>query len=196
MKNPYEVLGVHPGATEEEIKTAYRNLAKKYHPDKYDGTDLADLANEKMKEINEAYDTIMKKGASSSGYASGSYSGSSDFQNIRNMIVGGSIDEAQRALMGYPEQMRNAEWYYLMGVVYQRKGWFEQASSYFASANRMDPSNPEYSNAYQQMRNNYTGGYRTETSRRKDVGMCEVCQGLICADCCCECMGGDLISCC
>jgi len=62
MKNPYEVLGVRPGASEEEIKAAYRALAKKYHPDKYANSDLADLANEKMQEINEAYDAIIKGG--------------------------------------------------------------------------------------------------------------------------------------
>ena len=61
----YEVLGVSPGATPEEIRTAYRNLAKKYHPDNYVGNPLADLASEKMKEINQAYDAI-KSGAADS----------------------------------------------------------------------------------------------------------------------------------
>ena len=60
MKDPYEVLGVSPGASEEEIKKAYRDLARKYHPDNYQNNPLADLAQEKMKDINEAYDALCK----------------------------------------------------------------------------------------------------------------------------------------
>ena len=59
MSDPYKVLGVSPNATDDEIKTAYRELAKKYHPDNYAESPLADLASEKMKEINEAYDTCL-----------------------------------------------------------------------------------------------------------------------------------------
>ena len=67
MRDPYEVLGIKPGASDDEIKRAYRDLARKYHPDNYQNNPLADLAEEKMKEINEAYDALSKK---SSGYQS------------------------------------------------------------------------------------------------------------------------------
>ena len=60
MSNPYEVLGIKPGASEAEVKAAYKALVKKYHPDKYQNNPLADLAEEKLQEINEAYDQIMK----------------------------------------------------------------------------------------------------------------------------------------
>ena len=59
MENPYSVLEISPSATDEEVKKAYRALAKKYHPDNYINNPLADLASEKMKAINEAYDTII-----------------------------------------------------------------------------------------------------------------------------------------
>ena len=58
MTDPYKVLGVSPNASDDEIKAAYRQLAKKYHPDNYANNPLADLAEEKMREINEAYDMI------------------------------------------------------------------------------------------------------------------------------------------
>ena len=70
-KNPYEVLGVSPSASDEEIKKAYRDLTRKYHPDANVDNPLADLAEEKFKEVQEAYDTIMHERASGS---SGSYS--------------------------------------------------------------------------------------------------------------------------
>ena len=58
--NPYKVLGVSPNADDEEIKRAYRELARKYHPDRYTNSDLADLANEKMQEVNAAYEEIQR----------------------------------------------------------------------------------------------------------------------------------------
>ena len=83
MKDPYEVLGVSRNASDSEIKTAYRELVKKYHPDNYANNPLADLASEKMKEINEAYDAVTKarSGQSSGSYQSGGYQSYNNYQS-------------------------------------------------------------------------------------------------------------------
>lgn len=81
-KNPYDVLGVSPNASDDEIKRAYRDLTRKYHPDANVNNPLADLAEEKFKEVQEAYDTIMHEraaGGSSGGYSSGSSTTSGNY---------------------------------------------------------------------------------------------------------------------
>ena len=75
MKDPYKVLGVSPKADDEEIRRAYHELARKYHPDRYTNSDLADLASEKMKEVNSAYEEIQRMRATGD---TGSYEDSND----------------------------------------------------------------------------------------------------------------------
>ena len=72
MSDPYSVLGISPEASDEEVKRAYRDLARKYHPDNYQNNPLADLAEEKMKEINEAYAAITRS-RSGGGTGPGNY---------------------------------------------------------------------------------------------------------------------------
>ena len=71
MNDPYQILNIPPTATDEEVKRAYRDLARKYHPDNYHDNPLADLAQERMKEINEAYETVQsqRKAQRSGGYS-------------------------------------------------------------------------------------------------------------------------------
>lgn len=197
MKNPYEVLGVSETATDEEIKTAYRNLAKKYHPDNYSDSPLADLAEEKMKEINEAYDNIcdMRRNGSHASSANGSYGTRSSYNrtsypDVRQYIMNGRLDDAMELLNGVPEGNRNAEWYFLMGMVFSRKGWNDQAYSYFQRAYQMDPSNPEFRAAFNNMnsRRTYSNpGYNTDSSM--GCSACDICSGILCANCLCNCCG-------
>lgn len=194
MRDPYEVLGVSSEASEDEIKKAYRELAKKYHPDNYANTEFSDIANEKMKEINEAYDEILRRRAG--GYSSSSSSqNASQLSRIRQLIASGRLGEAEILLEG--EASRSAEWHYLKGLIAMYRRAYNDAASYFARAHQMDPTNQEYAamfNRFRGAQQNYghfgpQGGYR-------ECNTCDICNTLICADCCCECCGGDLISCC
>ncbi len=63
-KDPYDILGIQPGATDDQVRSAYRELAKKYHPDLHVDNPLAELAQDKFREVQEAYDTIMRERAS------------------------------------------------------------------------------------------------------------------------------------
>lgn len=203
MRNPYEVLGVEEGASKEEIKIAYKKLVKKYHPDQYSNNPLSDLAEEKLKEINEAYHYLMKDGKGTyqggnrnNGNNSNYNQGSTGFFKVRELINRGNIGKAEQML----EQMtdRSAEWYFLKGIVLLRKGWHEQGYSHVQRAVQMDPRNPEYQSLLNQMsnRNRTYREYGHSRGYGRNTSACEVCECLICTDCCCECMGGDFIECC
>lgn len=224
MTDPYQVLGVSPSATDEQIKNAYRELARKYHPDNYANNPLADLAQEKMKEINEAYDQIQRQrkqqqsSRSGQGYSQGGYSqsgysrgyagqrsyagGGSQFADIRQLLNANRVSDAEELLEGIPQSRRDAEWYFLRGRVFYVRGWLDQAYNYYVRANQMSPGNAEYQTALNQLmwqRNTGrpAGGYGDYRNvQAGGASGCDMCMGLICADTCCECMGGDLISCC
>ena len=160
MTDPYKVLGVSRDATDEEIKKAYRELARKYHPDNYASSPLADLASEKMKEINTAYDEIQKiRAAAQSGQTGNGYGGSygsystydgdnaADFKKIREYINIGRYSDADLLLNSMPVGARKAEWNFLKGCVLAQKNWFYDAQKYFETACYMDPNNIEYRNA-------------------------------------------------
>ena len=197
MRDPYEVLGVSRSASKDEIKAKYRELAKKYHPDNYVGTPLAEMANEKMQEVNEAYDAIMN-GTAGNPYSSAG-SSLNDYTQVREFMRRGALDAAEMVLEGMSQTSRDAQWYYLKGQINYQRGWTEQAYTYFATAHNMEPDNSEYRHAYDNISIQRSGGFRTSSrhnSSNADCDTCSICQGLLCMDCCCECMGGDCIPCC
>lgn len=202
MTDPYKILGVSPDAGDDEIKKAYRELARKYHPDKYRDSDLAELASEKMKEVNAAYEEIQKLrsgGGSSGSYSGSSYStggGSPKFARVRVLINQGAIGEAEQILLQTDVNDRAAEWNFLMGCIELKKGNSFDASRYFDTACSMDPSNAEYATMRMRMRSYGNVGGTGMGGSYSSFSGCDLCSTLICADCCCECCGGDLISCC
>lgn len=203
MTDPYKVLGVSPDASDDEIKKAYRALARKYHPDKYRESDLADLASEKMKEVNAAYEEIqnMRKNGggnqsrtsnSSQGNYNYAHAGSKNplYNEIRQYINNGNIAAAEAKLMSVHEGDRVAEWNFLYGVLLIKKGQYVDAQRYIDIACSMDPYNREYRAAKEQLHrqaNGYGGGY--QTTRSSGCSCCDICAGLMCMDCLCSCMG-------
>lgn len=200
--DPYSVLGVSPDATDEEVKKAYRALARKYHPDKYADSDLAELAGEKMKEINAAYEQIQKMRAGGTGASSaggtqyhrnsagyegfGAYDANSPYAQVRSWINAGQIDEAEHYLNNVPTPDRNAEWYFLKGCVLLRQGRGLDAQNCFDRACAMDPYNTEYQSARSRLRNRTAGfGQGYETRREDSCSACDICSTLICLDCMC-----------
>ena len=219
MNDPYQVLGVPETATDEEIKRAYRELARKYHPDNYHDNPLADLAQEKMKEINAAYEQITKMRGSgghgsgstssrqSSGYGGyGSYGGyggstyrqyggssSSVLQQVRIAINTGDLSRAEALLANYSDH--NAEWNFLRGAVCYRRGWMDEAKRYYQTACQMDPGNAEYRQALEFMERGTQSTYHPNGT---PFGT-DLCGGNPCLTLCCLyslCNGGGYVLCC
>ena len=203
MRDPYEVLGVSPDASDDEIKRAYRDLARKYHPDNYQNNPLSDLAEEKMKEINEAYDAITKGRAGGGSYSGGSaqggygygYGGGSAYQQQQQRQGGGAglfnqarsaiqrndLEGAEQLLQGAPS--RNGEWYFLMGSIAYRRGWLDEARQNYQIAVQMEPGNMEYRQAFNMMQR---GGYGYQPDMAG--GSCDAmdcCTAMMCMNCMC-----------
>lgn len=205
MRNPYEVLEIKEGSSKDDIKRAYKELVKKYHPDQYGNNPLRDLAEEKLREINEAYDHLMKNEYSTPKYRENSYnqnnysnssSNQSTYGDIRQDLENGNLRAAEDKLSRI--SMRDAEWHYLMGLVNLRKGWYDNAYNYIVNACNLDPNNFEYRQTLNNLQSRNSGYRQTYYGRntRGDSDLCNICTTLWCADSCCECFGGDIIGCC
>ena len=173
MTDPYQVLGVSRGASDEEVKKAYRSLSRKYHLDANVNNPNKDAAEEKFKQVQQAYDQIMKEKQQGTGYDGGygnSYGGAyggtgygdfggfgsyysgrntyqeenSKLQAAANYIRNGYYKEAMNVLNDIPFSERNGRWYYYSAVVNQRQGNTATALEHIRRAVELEPSNIQY----------------------------------------------------
>ena len=166
MFDPYSVLGVSRDASDEEIKKAYRRLSRKYHPDANINNPNKAQAEEKFKEVQQAYDQIMKEreyGSSSyGGYNGGGFggfggqsaAGYQDEESIRgqaasNYIQNGHYQEAMNVLSSLKQ--RNGQWYYLSSIANMGLGNNMNALSDIREAVRLEPDNMQYRMMLQRM---------------------------------------------
>ncbi len=212
-KNPFSILGVKEDCTQAELTDAYIALRDKWTELRFEPGEKGKEACEKLTEIENAYrdaqeilidrytldnaETIMDEAS--------------------NLIKDKRFDEAQEKLNQIKK--RNAYWHYLQGGVFYGKHWHNDAERELQLAVSLEPSNMEYRRVLQELQNkkystnqssaqhnyyafqdqgqrSYSGANNPNNYRRREPDMCDCCTSLLCADCCCECMGGDLIACC
>gem|GEM_PF-35835 len=189
MSDPYVILGVSRSSSDDEIRIAYRELAQKYSSESYEGNPLSDIAQQKMQEINDAYDQIMAdrrlsdrqntQRSSSGGNPSGRYT------DIRRMINSGDITGAENRLQSIEPSMRTAEWNFLMGSLNYRRGWLDEAKIYYQRAVNMAPNNAEYRQALNFV-NMGGAAYRPSGYEQTGLDACDICAGLMCLNMCCN----------
>ncbi len=185
MRDPYEVLGISRNAAEEEIKKAYKSLSRKYHPDANINNPRKEEAEEKFKEIQQAYQQIMKEhteGHSYSGYGGSSYYGGSrgggnySYGNYRgysygsgtgyeedshlraagNYVRNGYFREARNVLDAMSENEKNARWYYYSALAHAGLGNQVAALEHARRAAALEPGKAEYANLVYQFENGGT----------------------------------------
>lgn len=204
--DPYQVLGVTRGASDEEIKKAYRNLSRKYHPDANINNPNKAAAEEKFKQVQQAYDQIMKEKEMGSfgdfgfgGYQSRQSSGSSEYENhmraAANYIQSRHFREALNVLNSMAG--RNAMWYYYSAIANNGVGNNVMALDHAKQAAAMEPNNFQYRQLVQQLEGggmwyrDMQGPFYEYSSGGSDFCMKLCIANMIC-NCCC---GGRICIC-
>lgn len=170
MNDPYQILGVTRDASDREIKKAYRDLSRKYHPDSYAGKTEAEAgaAAEKFKQVQEAYNRIVDERSGKTTGSYGDFGGfgagqgrqnySEDEQHMMaamNYIRARRYNEALNVLNGISNH--NAAWYYYSSIANMGLGNNNVALEQAKQAMDMEPGNMQYRQYYQQLQNG--GGF-------------------------------------
>lgn len=198
--DPYKVLGLSPNATDEEVKQAYRRLAKKYHPDMNPGDPVA---AQKMNDINAAYDQI-KNPPRQTAYQNAydpfagwqrqytkEDSSPSGMQAARHFIRYGDYASARNSLDGVPGSDRNAEWYYLSAVAHSNLGNRVAGMEHIQKAVELEPDNFLYRRTMEQIQSGGTAYNETRQAHFPSAPnmLCNACYVCAALNLCC---GGRL----
>lgn len=210
--NPFVILGVNKDASQSEIYDAYKEKRDYYKEHIFDEGESGAEAARKLEQIEEAYKQAMEQ---SHERATVSGEGDSAFENVKQAIREKNPERAQQELdrISY----RGAEWHYFQSIVFYEKNWLNDSKKQLEIALQMDSGNAKYQRALDNLKKKMDGSrpydkegsqgvynnsgtatgrsYSQQTASAGD-GCCAACEALWCADCCCECMGGDLIRCC
>ena len=208
MTDPYSVLGVSPNATDDEVKKAYRQLCKRYHPDANVGRPDAKQAEERFLQVQQAYEEIMNRrqgkipngGGAQYQYQEdpfspyyGAYGQNTrtrqetpEMQAAFNYIANGRYAEAINALGAVDPGDRTARWYYLSALAHNGLHNTAQAMEYAQQAVSMEPSNMDYQQLLSALQQ---GGYAYRSAGshygRMNVNWQNICCGMMALNLCC-----------
>jgi molecular chaperone DnaJ len=215
-EDPFVILGVERGATQNEIYNAYKALRNRYEEERFlEGEAGADAAR-RLQELDIAYAEALEYNHLTATVENDG----TNYSEIKRALTEKNLERAQALLDNTVR--RDAEWHYLQSIVFYERNWFVECRKQLQIALELEPANEKYQKSlknletkinreagipqdiartYEQSQKSYgTGGARSYDPNRptqsSSNGLCNVCTGLLCADCCCECMGGDLIRCC
>ncbi len=219
QKDPFMILGVTESVSQNELYEAYKNARKQWENKRFAPGDEGAYACERLDEIEQAYrdaeDILCAKEVIIPEVVEPT--SEDEYVEIDRLVRDKQYSIAQEKLEAI--KIRGARWHFLQSIVFAGTGKNYEALEHLKTATVIEPGNATYSEAYNRMqervgrpqtqgfyayRDNGEGGENRRSYRddgydgRNHGGVtpCDCCQGLICADCCCECMGGDLISCC
>lgn len=146
MADCFDVLGISRGASALDVRRAYRELARRWHPDRFTEGPERLWAESKMIQINLAYEEALSQCASR-GKLDQISPENEQLEDVRKLLGLGQLSAARQALMRVAT--RSAEWNYLFGAVLFRLGEVEKAVLYFGIAARQQPGNAQYQTAYE-----------------------------------------------
>jgi len=211
QKDPYLILGIERGASQEEVEKAYKTLRAKYSDLKFEEGEVGANAAKMLGKLDMAYEDCLmdiRDRENVRNYGS-------SYGEIENLIKEKKYEDAQTLLDKC--EVRDAEWHYMEAQIFYKRQWHSEAKAQLEIACDLDPSNEKYKSTLErlervmnrpkdaefnsergqrQSRAGYTNPNSSDFADNGSDACCNACSTLLCADCCCECMGGDLIPCC